>query len=107
MVSELGGMASHHPRLASRHPHLPALGVLDGPQGGVDVVHLLPVHTAGPDHASIAEIHRLFAPEDAGGGEVTVVLSPPVPAMIWYEHRADILVAYPSDQTPRHFQREV
>ena len=79
MRPEFCVVTSHYPRLTSRQPLLSALGVLDGAQRGVDIVHLLPVHTAGPDHASIAEIHRLLAPEDAGGGEVTIVLSTPVP----------------------------
>ena len=38
-------------------------------------------HAAGPDHAAVAEVHRLLAAEHAGGGQVAVVLVTPVPAL--------------------------
>ena len=74
-------MAAHDPGLAARGVHLAALRVLHGAELGVHEVDLVPVDAAGPDHAAVAEVHRLLAAEHAGGGQVAVVLVTPVPAL--------------------------
>ena len=73
-------MPAHDPGLAARGVHLAALRVLHGAELGVHEVDLVPVDAAGPDHAAVAEVHRLLAAEHAGGGQVAVVLVTPVPA---------------------------
>ena len=75
-------MPAHDPGLAARGVHLAALRVLHGAELGVHEVDLVPVDAAGPDHAAVAEVHRLLAAEHAGGGQVAVVLVTPVPALI-------------------------
>ena len=79
MTSKAGCVTPHDPRLPSRGVHHPALGILHRPQVGIHKVHLLPVDTAGPDHAPVAEVHRLRSGEDARGGQVAVVLVTSVP----------------------------
>ena len=59
--------------------NLPTFSVLYGTKVGVYEVHLVPVDAAGPDHATIAEIHGLLARENAGGGQVTIILVTAVP----------------------------
>ena len=79
MTSKAGRVTPHDPRLPPRGVYHPALGILHRPQVGIDKVHLLPVDTARPDHAPVAEVHRLRSGEDAGGCQVAVVLVPSVP----------------------------
>lgn len=79
MAPERRIVAPYDPGLAPRRLNHPALGVLDRPEVWVDEVDLVPVDTAGPDHAPVAEIHGFVAREDTGGRQVTVVLVTTVP----------------------------
>ena len=79
MTSKAGRVTPHDPSLPSRGVYHPTFGILHRPQVGIHKVNLLPVDTARPDHAPVAEVHRLRSREDAGGGKVAVVLVTSVP----------------------------
>ena len=80
MMTKAGVVTSHNARLAScARVHLATARVSHRAQVWVDIVHLVSVHAAAPDHAAIAEVHGLLAAKHAGGGQVTVVLVTSVP----------------------------